>query len=261
MNTQHGHVYLVGAGPGDPDLITVRGLKLLQSADVVVHDRLLSHRILDECRRDAARIDVGKFPKRHKVKQEEINWILIANAMMGKTVVRLKGGDPFVFGRGMEEKLACESQGIGCTVVPGVSSAIAGPASIGVPVTSRGVARSFAVVTGQINPDISNPSIDFSALARIDTVIFLMGRRNLPFLVKSMIRAGKSADTSAACIQEATLDNQQQVVGNLSTIVEQVEQSEMLSPMITIMGNVVDFCRPTTVNKNDVADAYNAPAC
>ena len=119
MIPEKGRVYLVGAGPGDPDLITVKGLKLLQQADVVVHDRLLSADIPSECRSDATLIDVGKFPRRHKVCQDEINWLLIINARMGKSVVRLKGGDPFVFGRGMEEQIACEAHLISCTVVPG----------------------------------------------------------------------------------------------------------------------------------------------
>ena len=243
MKPEKGHVYLVGAGPGDPDLITVKGMKLLAAADVVVHDRLLSHELLNYCRQEATLIDVGKSPRRHKVRQEEINWILVANAKLGKLVVRLKGGDPFVFGRGMEEQITCDSQGVPCTVVPGVSSAIAGPASVGIPVTSRGVARSFAVVTGQINSDIANPEIDFGALTKIDTVIFLMGRRNLRFLIDSLIRCGKDQCTSVACIQEATLANQQAVQGNLSNIVDLVEQSELVSPMITVVGDVAQFCR------------------
>lgn len=242
MIAEKGHVYLVGAGPGDPDLITVKGLNLLRQADVVVHDRLLSPAILDECHPEATMIDVGKFPTRHPVSQDEINWLLVINAKMGKSVVRLKGGDPFVFGRGMEEQIACENQSVRCTVVPGVSSAIAAPAAIGVPVTSRGTARSFAVVTGQIDAEISSPRIDFSALATIDTVVFLMGRRNLRFLIERLIDAGKCRQTPVACVQQATLQDQQSVAGQLDNIVELVQQSELVSPMITIVGDVVRFC-------------------
>ena len=243
MIPEKGHVYLVGAGPGDPDLITVKGLKLLRNADVVVHDRLLSTKILEECRPDATLIDVGKSPRRHKIGQEDINWLLVVNAKMGKSVVRLKGGDPFVFGRGMEEQIACESHSIACSVVPGISSSIAGPASVGIPVTSRGVARSFAVVTGQINAEIANPSLDFAALAKLDTVVFLMGRRNLSFLVDSLVAAGQDPQTEVACVQDATLQNQQSVRGQLNNIVERVERSELVSPMITVVGDVVQYCR------------------
>ncbi len=141
MIRRAGEVYLVGAGPGDPELLTVKGLRLLQSADVVVHDRLIGHELLGHCRDDAEVIDVGKYPDHHRISQQQINQILVARAGAGLMVVRLKGGDPFVFGRGTEELQACRAAHVPCQVIPGVSSAIAGPASVGIPVTSRGVAR------------------------------------------------------------------------------------------------------------------------
>ena len=186
---------------------------------------------------------VRQVSRRHKVTQQEINWILVANAFLGKSVVRLKGGDPFVFGRGMEEKIACESQGVQCTVVPGISSAIAGPGAMGIPVTSRGVARSFAVVTGQVDSGVANPDIDFEALSKLDTVVFLMGRRNLRYLIDSLVRCGKDPQTAVACVQDATLESQQSVSGDLENIVRRVEQSELVSPMITVVGDVAQFCQ------------------
>ena len=152
MTPKRGTVYLVGAGPGDPELITVRGMKLLQQADTVVHDRLIPAEVLECCREDAKIIDVGKYPDHHRISQEEINTLLVKHAAAGEIVVRLKGGDPFVFGRGQEEVEACAAAKIACHVVPGVSSAIAGPNAAGIPITSRGMARSFIVVTGQTAP-------------------------------------------------------------------------------------------------------------
>ena len=147
--------------PGDPELITVKGYRLLQSAAVVVHDRLVSNEMLKLCHPDAELIDVGKYPDHHRINQSQINQILVEKALQGHTVVRLKGGDPFVFGRGTEELESCRAAGIECEIVPGISSCIAGPSSVGVPVTTRGSARSFAVITGQTDPIFPNTILIF----------------------------------------------------------------------------------------------------
>jgi uroporphyrin-III C-methyltransferase len=162
-----GTVYLVGAGPGDPELMTLRAMRLLQIADTVIHDRLIPHEVLTWSRPDAKLIDVGKYPDHHRISQSEINELLVLHALRGETVVRLKGGDPFVFGRGHEERVACQAAGIRCEIVPGISSCIAAASAVGIPVTTRGVARSFAVVTGQTDPNLDN-EIDFAALAGIE---------------------------------------------------------------------------------------------
>ena len=159
MISKGGHVYLVGAGPGDPDLITVRGLRLLQSANVVIHDRLIARELLSECSPDAEIIDVGKYPDHHRITQDEINELIVDRAQKGNLVVRLKGGDPFVFGRGYEELEVCRNAEVNCTVVPGISSSIAGAAAAGVPVTTRGIARSFAVITGMTDPNLGEHSM------------------------------------------------------------------------------------------------------
>lgn len=236
-----GKVYLVGAGPGDPELLTVKAMRLLKQADSVIYDRLVNPEILEYCDQSAELIDAGKYPDHHRVTQEQINQIIVDRAVRGMVVVRLKGGDPFVFGRASEEREACENANIPCQVVPGISSCIAGPASAGIPVTSRGVARSFAVVTGQTDPNLPEYQIQFDALAKLDTVIFMMGRRNLSQLMGDLIKSGKDPSTPVACIQKATTSNQKTVVGKLSDIVEKVENAGLESPMISIVGDVVNL--------------------
>ena len=177
MIARRGVVYLVGAGPGDPELMTVKGSRLLSQADVVVYDRLIPLAALEWCRSEVLLIDVGKFPEHHRISQEEINQLLVRHAAAGKMVVRLKGGDPFVFGRGLEELAVCREHAIPCFVVPGVSSSIAAAAAAGIPVTSRGVARSFAVVTGQTDPRLGRYSFEFESLINIDTIVLLMAAR------------------------------------------------------------------------------------
>ena len=233
-----GEVYLVGAGPGDPELITLKGYRLLQRADVVVHDRLVSNDMLKFCSRWAELIDVGKYPDHHRISQEEINQLLVDKASQGSMVVRLKGGDPFVFGRGMEELQFCRENSIPCVVVPGISSCIAGPSSVGIPVTNRGQARSFAVITGQTDPNLPEHEINFTALAAIDTVIFMMGRRNLKQLAKSLVKAGRDKALPVTCIQQATMVGQKSVTGTLENIAELADQNCLKSPVITIVGEV-----------------------
>src|SRR6476660_6253298 len=201
----HGIVYIVGGGPGDPGLITVKGLECLRRADVVLHDRLVAQELLTEVPSHAELIDVGKEPKRHRRSQDEINTLLIEKARAGKNVVRLKGGDPFVFGRGGEECLALAEAGIRYELVPGVSSAIAVPAYAGIPVTQRGITTAFTVVAGHTGG--SESEIDWTAISKIGTIIFLMGVEHLPEIVANLIAHGRSVNTPAALIQEGTTQN------------------------------------------------------
>ena len=231
-----GTVHLVGGGPGDPGLITARGLELLRSADVVVHDRLVGPALLDEARPGAELVDVGKGRGHAALAQEEINRLLVARALAGRTVVRLKGGDPFVFGRGSEELEACRAAGVECTVVPGVSSAIAGPAAAGIPVTARGVARSFAVVTAHQAGDSS--ATDLRPLAGVDTIVVLMGRSGLPTFTADLIAAGRDPHTPAACIQSATTPDQRVTIATLGTIAAAAERDGLEAPVVTVIGEV-----------------------
>jgi uroporphyrin-III C-methyltransferase len=242
MNETEGIVYLVGAGPGDPELMTIRATRLLQLADTVIHDRLIPQEVLGWCRDEACLIDVGKYPDHHRISQEEINQLLVHHAQPGKIVVRLKGGDPFVFGRGQEELEYCRQAGIACVVVPGVSSCIAGPSAMGIPVTTRGVARSFAVVTGQTDPQLEG-DIDFGSLACVDTVVLLMGHKNLAAITQALIAAGRNPDTPAAAIENATLPHQRIVTSTLSGLAEVVARAGLTTPMVSVIGEVAAFAK------------------
>ncbi len=236
-----GKVYLVGAGPGDPDLITVKGLRLVRQADVVVYDRLIPMELLKETRSDAELIYAGKLPQKHRLDQSEINQILIDRASKGCRVVRLKGGDPFVFGRGGEEGLACYAFNIPFEVVPGVSSAIAVPAYAGIPVTHRHVASAFTVFTGHEDPTKEGNSIDYPALAaavRLGTLVLMMGVNHLEKICRELIQEGISAETPAVCIQWGTTANQCTVGGTLESIAGRVMEAGLSSPAITVMGEV-----------------------
>ena len=235
-----GVVYLIGAGPGDVGLITVRGLELLQQADVVVYDRLVDDGLLAHARRDAELIFVGKSSGDHTIEQTEINRILVEKAKEGKSVVRLKGGDPFVLGRGGEEAEALVENHISFEVVPGVTSAVAVPAFAGIPVTHRSVASSFAVVTGHEDPSKDGSSVDWGRLASsVDTLVCLMGMGRLENIVAELIRGGKSPDTGIALIQHGTTPRQRTVVGTLATIVERAERAGLKPPVVIVVGNVV----------------------
>ncbi len=237
--TPRGIVYLVGAGPGDPELITVRGLRLLQRCDVVIHDRLVSAELLSEVRPGAEVIDAGKRPGQQSARQLKINRCMVDRARRGSLVVRLKGGDPFVFGRGSEEIDVCQQAGIRCVVVPGVSSAVAGPAAAGIPVTQRNVGRSFAVVTAHTTDSADGHSVDFKALAAMDTVVVMMGRANLHQIAAGLIEAGRSPSTPAACIERATTPQQRVVIDVLGTIAAAADREKLRPPMITIIGDTV----------------------
>jgi len=233
-----GAVYLVGAGPGDPDLLTVRGLRCLQRADVVVYDRLLDPRLLDEAPRRARRIYAGKGPGRQALRQEEINALLIRHARAGRVVVRLKGGDPFVFGRGGEEAAACVAAGIPWEVVPGVTSALAVPARASIPLTHRGVATSFAVVTGHAagTPEDGH---EWAALARIDTLVVLMGAGHLTEIADLLIAHGRSPETPTAAIERGMMPGERVLTGTLVTIAELAEREGLISPATLVVGEVV----------------------
>ncbi|MGI6125430.1 MAG: uroporphyrinogen-III C-methyltransferase [Planifilum sp.] len=235
-----GKVYLVGAGPGDPGLITVKGLETIKRADVLVYDRLASPRLLGYAPEEAERIYVGKRPDRHTLRQEEINELLVRKAKEGKVVVRLKGGDPFVFGRGGEEAETLAEHGIPFEVIPGITSAIAVPAYAGIPVTHRDFNASFVVVTGHERPEKTESSIDWEHLARAaETQIFLMGVGNLPFIREQLIRHGRSPDTPVALIRWGTRVEQQTLTGTLGDIVERVERANFQPPAVIVVGEVV----------------------
>jgi uroporphyrinogen III methyltransferase/synthase len=234
-----GSVSLVGAGPGDPGLMTVRGLKLLRRADVVVYDRLIDLSLLDEAPAHAERIDAGKSPGNHVLTQDETNALIVDRALRGQRVVRLKGGDPYVFGRGFEELRACRRAGISCEVVSGVTSAIAAPAAAGIPVTMRGVARTMAVVTPQAESGAENPALDYAALARLDTVVVLMARGALAEVAEGFIGAGRSPATPAAVVQNGTLPTQRLASGTLADIARRADDAGLGTPAILIVGETV----------------------
>lgn len=234
---QPGKVYLVGAGPGDPGLMTVRGLQLLRRADVVVYDQLVNPMLLDKTRVDAERIYVGKQAGRHSIAQNEISEVLINYALQGCQVVRLKGGDPFVFGRGGEEAEALADAGIPFEIIPGVSSAVAVPAYAGIPLTHRRYASSFAVVTGH-EAVKSQASVNWAKLATAaDTLVILMGLHNLPAIVANLLAHGRTPQTPVAVIQQGTTERQKTVIGSLADIVE--KSATLKAPALIVVGDVV----------------------
>jgi uroporphyrinogen III methyltransferase/synthase len=237
-----GKVYLVGAGPGDPGLITVKGLACLKQADVVVYDRLVDESILHEARSDAEKIYVGKASNHHTLEQEMINQLLIKKARDGNVVVRLKGGDPFVLGRGGEEAEALAANQIPFEVVPGVSSAVAVPAYAGIPVTYRGVASSFTVVTGHKALDKKDPSIAWDKLAEgTDTLVILMGIGNLTNVVDQLLKNHKPPTTPIAVITQGTTNRQRCVTSTLQDIVAKVKSNNLKPPSVIVVGDVVRF--------------------
>jgi len=230
-----GIVYLVGAGPGDPELITVRGLKCLQRADVVVYDRLANRALLDYAPPGAELIDVGKEADRHTLPQAEINRLLVERGRAGKTVVRLKGGDPFVFGRGGEEALALVEAGVPFEVVPGVSSITAVPACAGIPITQRQVASTVTVVTGHEDPGKDVAGVDWALLARTPgTKLILMGLERLAAICTTLRAHGLAADTPAAVISRGTTGRQRSVFGTLADIAERSTAAGLEAPAVIV---------------------------
>ena len=272
-----GTVYLVGAGPGEPDLITVKGLRLLRSADVVAYDRLVADELLAETRPEAERIYVGKTPHgessartarrtgasrrsagTNAITQDQINRLLVARAQEGFEVVRLKGGDPFVFGRGGEEALALADAGVPFEVVPGITSAVGVPAYAGIPVTHRKVASSFAVVTAHKCNGASES--DWAALARLDTVILLMGVASLRSAVHRLLLAGRRADEPAAIIERGATVDQRVEIGPLAEIPRVLERAGIASPATVVVGDVVALReRIGWFAERDPSDRVDAP--
>ena len=232
-------VYLVGAGPGDPDLITVKGLGCIQRADVIIHDYLAPAALLRHAPAGCEMIYVGKKGGQQHIGQEEVNRILVAKAREGGRVVRLKGGDPFVFGRGGEEALVLRQEGIEFEVVPGLTAGLASPAYAGVPVTHRGLSSAVALVTAHEDPAKPESAVDWDALARLGTVVFYMGARTLPQVARKLIDAGKRGDTPAAAIRWGTTSRQETVVGTLADIADRARGLE--PPVVTIVGDTVSL--------------------
>jgi uroporphyrin-III C-methyltransferase len=235
-----GKVFLVGAGPGDPELITLKGLRCLHQAQVVVYDRLICSDLLDEAPSQATRVFVGKESGQHSMQQEEINILLIKYARQGHRVVRLKGGDPFVFGRGGEEALALADAGIPFEIVPGVSSAIAVPAYAGIPVTHRDLATSFTVVTGHEQRNNTSSSVNWETLAALEgTLVIMMGVETLPHITQRLLAGGLQPSTPAAVIQQGTVAQQRIVTDTLVNIAESARTAKITSPAVTIIGATV----------------------
>ncbi|KJH71799.1 uroporphyrinogen-III C-methyltransferase [Aliterella atlantica] len=237
-----GKVYLVGAGPGDPGLFTLKGKALLECADVVVYDALVSPAILASINPQAEKIDAGKRRGRHSLSQEEINQILIAKAEGNAIVVRLKGGDPFVFGRGGEEMEDLVKAGVSVEVVPGVTSGIAAPAYAGIPLTHRDYSSSVTFVTGHEKAGKYRPVVKWSAIAQgSETIVVYMGIHNLPYIIEQLHAAGLSLDTPIALVRWGTRPEQEELIGTLATIVAQVEAVQFSAPAIAVIGQVVNL--------------------
>jgi uroporphyrinogen III methyltransferase/synthase len=236
---KQGIVYIIGAGPGDPGLITLRGIKCLQAADVIVYDHLVSTDILAFARKDAKRVYAGKRGGNHTIPQEEINRILVEEAKKGHTVARLKGGDPFIFGRGGEEAEVVSRAGIPFEIVPGVTSAIAVPAYAGIPLTHRGYTSTVAFVTGHEDPGKEKSDIDWKTLSGIGTLVFLMGVKNLPQIAENLVANGKNPDTPVSLIRWGTTPDQATLTGTLKDIAARAEEKGFSPPAILVVGEVV----------------------
>jgi uroporphyrin-III C-methyltransferase/precorrin-2 dehydrogenase/sirohydrochlorin ferrochelatase len=237
---RQGRVILVGGGPGDPDLITVRGLRALREADVVVADRLGPRSLLADLPDSVEVVDVGKNPRGRAARQEDILALLIARARAGKVVARLKGGDPFIFGRGGEELLGCAEAGVECSVVPGISSAVAVPELAGIPLTHRGVAQEFVVASGHLPPGHSGSTVDWARLgASSATLVLLMAVQTLPAISEALLAAGRPPTTPVACIQEGATSKQRILRDRLDGVAKAAADFGLAAPAVIVVGDVV----------------------
>jgi uroporphyrin-III C-methyltransferase/precorrin-2 dehydrogenase/sirohydrochlorin ferrochelatase len=235
-----GHVALIGGGPGDPALITVLGRRLLAEADVVVADKLAPRELLAELDPDVEIIDAGKAPHAHNLTQDEINELIVARALAGQRVARLKGGDPFVFGRGGEEALACVRAGVPFQVVPGVTSAIAVPAYAGIPVTHRGITQDFAVVSAHLDPSHPGATVDWESMARgTGTLVLLMAVAHLESVAAELIKRGRDATTPVAVICEGTMPGQRVLTSTLAEVAAEADRAGIRPPAVVVIGDVV----------------------
>ncbi len=234
-----GKVYLTGAGPGDIELLTIKALKAVKEADVIIYDRLANPKILNEAKEGCKFVYVGKEDGRHTLPQEEINEVIYQNALKYSKVVRLKGGDPFVFGRGGEEGSYLSQRGVEFEVIPGITSAVSVPAYAGIPVTHRGVSASFKVVTGHEAPNKKSSQVNWEMLKGDETIVFLMGYHNLSKICKNLIKIGKQEDYPVAVISKGTMNDQKVVVSTLSDIVSKAKG--LPTPVMIIVGKVVNL--------------------
>lgn len=235
-----GKVYLVGAGPGDPELLTIKALKILKEADLVIYDRLVGKEILQMIPSKTEKIYVGKASGKHHKTQEEINKLLIKEAQKGKIVARLKGGDPFLFGRGGEETQILQKAEIPFHVIPGITSALAVPTYAGIPLTHRNYASSLAIVTGHEDPTKDLSRVNWEELGTsVDTIVVLMGVKMLKHFVKRLIAGGSDSDTKVAIVENGTRPNQRVIIGNLGNINQKAKELGVKPPAVIIIGNVV----------------------
>jgi len=250
-----GKVYLVGAGPGDPGLFTLKGKTLLENADVVIYDALVSEAILGMINPQAEQINAGKRRGRHSKKQPETTRLLIEKAQTHTIVVRLKGGDPFVFGRGGEEMGDLVEAGVPVEVVPGITAGVAAPAYAGIPLTHRNISSSVTFVTGHESVRKYRPKVNWRAIAQgSETIVIYMGVHNLPHIIPQLKTAGLSGETPIALVRWGTLPEQEDLIGTLDSILQQMEDEDFSAPAVAVIGKVVDlhavlyYCRPKIIN-------------
>ena len=238
-------VTLVGGGPGDPDLISVAGRKALMEADVVVADRLAPRELLGDLPADVELVDVAKLPRGRSAAQEEINRLIVEHALAGKRVVRFKGGDNFVFGRGYEEVIACREAGVAVTVIPGLTSPVAVPAVVGIPVTHRGVAHEFTVVSGHLPPGHADSLTDWTALARLrGTLVLMMAVENAPHIAAALLAGGRPPQTPVASICDGTMAGERTVLSTLGSLTDDLVEHAVTAPAIIVVGDVVAVAHP-----------------
>jgi uroporphyrin-III C-methyltransferase/precorrin-2 dehydrogenase/sirohydrochlorin ferrochelatase len=243
-------VVLVGGGPGDPTLVTVAARRALAEADVVVADRLAPRELLDELAPDVELIDVAKLTRGRSAAQEHINKVIVERAQEGKRVVRFKGGDSYVFGRGFEEAIACAEAGVPLTVIPGVTSAISVPALAGIPVTHRGVAHEFTVISGHLPPDHPESLVEWDGVARLKgTVVLLMAVQNLPAIADRLVTGGRDPSTPVAVVADGSMPTQRTVLSTLAEVAAEVEREQVKPPAIVVIGEVVAVAHPTSYRR------------